>query len=129
MKGTVKDYTTAIKWMLDIEGIEATNAANHRMLEEGKITQAAFLAAAGIIANKSIGKKPVSESWEKEKARKAKFAQKLRDEMDAAIEDNDPARFHAAYTKSMNYMRKRERGTYYRRFLEMRRAINPARAY
>jgi len=54
MKGTVKDYVTAIGWMLDKEGIEITNAANHRMLAEGKITQEAFQAAARKIADRFL---------------------------------------------------------------------------
>lgn len=54
MKGTVKDYTIAIGWMLDIKGVEATSAANHRMLEEGKITLEAFQAAAKIIADRFL---------------------------------------------------------------------------
>lgn len=54
MKGTVKDYVTAIGWMLDKEGIEVTNAANHRMLAEGKITQEAFQAAARKIADRFL---------------------------------------------------------------------------
>ena len=54
MKGTVKDYVTAIGWMLDKEGIEATNEANHRMLAEGKITHKAFQAAARKIADRYL---------------------------------------------------------------------------
>lgn len=54
MKGTVKDYVTAIGWMLDKEGIEVTNTANHRMLAEGKITQEAFQAAARKIADRFL---------------------------------------------------------------------------
>lgn len=54
MKGTVKDYITAIGWMLDKEGVEVTNTANHRMLDEGKITQEAFQAAARKIADRFL---------------------------------------------------------------------------
>ena len=54
MKGTVKDYTTAIGWMLEKETIETVNAANHRMLKEGKITLEAFQAAARMIADKFL---------------------------------------------------------------------------
>lgn len=54
MKGTVKDYVTAIGWMLDKEGVDTTNAANHRMLDEGKITMEAFQAAAKIIADRFL---------------------------------------------------------------------------
>lgn len=54
MKGTVKDYITAIGWMLEKEGVETTSTANHRMLEEGKITLEAFQAAAKIIADRFL---------------------------------------------------------------------------
>lgn len=54
MKGTVKDYVTAIGWMLDNDGVDTTNAANHRMLDEGKITMEAFQAAAKIIADRFL---------------------------------------------------------------------------
>lgn len=54
MKGTVKDYITAIGRMLDKEGVEVTNAANHRMLDEGKITLEAFQAAARKIADRFL---------------------------------------------------------------------------
>ena len=54
MKGTVKDYVTAINWVLDVEGVEAANAGNHRMLAEGKITLEAFQAAAKVIADRFL---------------------------------------------------------------------------
>ena len=54
MKGTVKEYVIAIGWMLDKEGVEVTSAANHRMLEEGKITLEAFQSAAKIIADRFL---------------------------------------------------------------------------
>ncbi len=54
MKGTVKEYVIAIGWMLDKEGVEATNAANHRMLDEGNITLEAFQAAARKIADRYL---------------------------------------------------------------------------
>ena len=38
----------------DAEGVEFTNVANHRMLEEGKITLEAFQAAAQIIAERFL---------------------------------------------------------------------------
>ena len=51
MKGTVNDYIVAIKWYMDVDGVEAANAGNHRMLKEGNITLEAFQAAAKIIAD------------------------------------------------------------------------------
>ena len=65
------------------------------------------------------GEKEVSEAWKKEKAYKAKRAQQLGEEMDRAIENGDNERFQEAYLKSNGYMRKKERGAYFRRYAEM----------
>lgn len=54
MNGTIKDYLTAIGWMLDKEGVKVTSAANHRMLKEGKITLEAFQAAARVISERFL---------------------------------------------------------------------------
>ena len=44
-----KEYLEAIKQMIKLEGIEATNAANHEALKRGLINQDTFSAAARII--------------------------------------------------------------------------------
>lgn len=46
----VKEYVKAIKMMLKMKGIEATNYANHKALEIGLINQKQFSAAASVIA-------------------------------------------------------------------------------
>ena len=65
----------------------------------------------------------MKKTWEQEKEYIAKRAEALGHEMDQAIEAADKDRFEEAFVKSMRYMKKKERLTYYKRFLEkMRRA-------
>ena len=58
-------------------------------------------------------------SWQKEKGYTERRAQQLGQEMEEAIEAKDRERFLAAHTTAMRYMKKKERGDYYRRFLQM----------
>jgi len=65
----------------------------------------------------------MGKTWEQEKAYRAKRAQALGVEMDAAIESMDRERFEKAHTTAMLYMKKKERSDYYKRFLmKMREA-------
>ena len=57
-------------------------------------------------------------NWEQEKAWRAKRAAALGTEMDQAIEAADKERFQDAFVKAMNYMKKKDRIAYYKRFLE-----------
>lgn len=50
MSSEVEKYVKAIKMVLKMKGIEATNYANHRALETGLINQKQFSAAASVIA-------------------------------------------------------------------------------
>lgn len=45
-----KEYIKAIREMIKLEGIEATNTANHEALKRGIIDQDTFSAAARVIA-------------------------------------------------------------------------------
>lgn len=49
-KKEVTEYTKAIKMMLKLKGIDATDAANHMALEKGIVTLEQFQAGARIIA-------------------------------------------------------------------------------
>lgn len=46
----VSEYTKAIKMMIDLEGLESANVANHKALETGLINLEQFQAAARILA-------------------------------------------------------------------------------
>ena len=50
MKQNVKEYVTAIKMMIETEGLEAANLANHKALETSLINLEQFQAAARILA-------------------------------------------------------------------------------
>jgi len=60
----------------------------------------------------------MKKTWEREKAYMEKRAKALGAEMDQAIESADKDRFEKAFVTAMRYMKKKERGTYYRRFIE-----------
>ena len=45
-----KEYTDAIRMMLDLEGLEIAGIANHKALETGLINLEQFQAAARILA-------------------------------------------------------------------------------
>lgn len=69
----------------------------------------------------------MKRTWEQEKAYRAKRAEELKKEMDVALSENDDGRFIHAFSTSSNYMGKRVRMLYYRRYLESRiarRAVN-----
>lgn len=57
--------------------------------------------------------------YEKEKAYVARRAEELTAEMEAALEAGDRVRFREAYSKSLRYMRQRDRGPLYIRFMQM----------
>ena len=61
----------------------------------------------------------MSKSWDREKAYNERRAEKLRDELNAAIADKDRERFQELYGKllSHNYMPAKERKEFYLRFL------------
>lgn len=59
----------------------------------------------------------MTRTWEQEKAYTARRAQQLAAQMEQAIADNDKSAFLNAYATSMRYMPRKQRGTYYRRFL------------
>ena len=50
MKQNVKEYVDAVKMMIETEGFEAANIANHKALETKMITLEQFQAAARILA-------------------------------------------------------------------------------
>ena len=50
MKQNVNEYINAIKMMLEAEGLEAANIANHKALESKIITLEQFQSAARILA-------------------------------------------------------------------------------
>lgn len=50
MKQNVKEYVNAIKMMIEAEGLETANIANHKALETNMITLEQFQAAARILA-------------------------------------------------------------------------------
>jgi hypothetical protein len=50
MKKNISEYTEAIKMMINLEGMEAANIANHAALETGLINLEQFQAAARILA-------------------------------------------------------------------------------
>ena len=56
-------------------------------------------------------------TWEREKAYRAKRAQQIIAEMEAAIETGDKNRFVKAYESAMRYMTKKQRNPYYLRAL------------
>lgn len=60
----------------------------------------------------------MTRTWNQEKAYNAKRAEALVIEMNQAIETADKDRFEKAFVTSMRYMKKKERGVYYRRFIE-----------
>lgn len=57
-------------------------------------------------------------NWKKEKEYRERRAQQIGAEMDLAIEMIDKDRFQKAFTTAMNYMTKKDRSEYYRRFLD-----------
>ena len=50
MKQNIKEYVNAVEMMIETEGWEAPNIANHKALETKMITLEQFQAAARIIA-------------------------------------------------------------------------------
>lgn len=85
----------------------------------GEAETEVILAALTIVGAKfQDGEKEVSEAWKKEKARKARYAQRLGEMMDRAIENGDDDGFYKAYQKSLDYMNKKERAVYSRKFRE-----------
>ena len=50
VKTEMNEYVKAIKQMLKLKGLEATNLANHRMLEIGVVPVEYFQAAARVLA-------------------------------------------------------------------------------
>ena len=66
--------------------------------------------------------KEVSEAWKKEKARKQRKAQRLSEEMDQAIEAGDDEGFQKAFQETLDCMKAKERGVYFRKYLAERRS-------
>lgn len=60
----------------------------------------------------------MKRTWEQEKAYRARRAEQIAIEMDAAIEAEDLDRFAAAWEKAMYYMTGKQRRPYYIRMLE-----------
>ena len=60
----------------------------------------------------------MKRTWEQEKAYRARRAEQIAIEMDAAIEAEDLDRFAAAWEKAMYYMAGKQRRPYYIRMLE-----------
>lgn len=54
MKSIVKEYENAIKAMLKLKGVEATNSANHMALNNNMISLELFQAGARIIAKEAL---------------------------------------------------------------------------
>ncbi|MBR4656526.1 MAG: hypothetical protein IKO68_08185 [Oscillospiraceae bacterium] len=52
----ITEYTKAIEEMLKIEGLQATNAANHEALERGMITLDMFQAGARVLAKEILNR-------------------------------------------------------------------------
>jgi hypothetical protein len=52
----MKEYIKAIKKMVELEGIEAANIANHKALETGLVNLEQFQAAARILAAEILKK-------------------------------------------------------------------------
>lgn len=52
----MKNYIEAIRMMIKTEGLEATNAANHKALETGLIDLQMFQAAARILAKEIMNR-------------------------------------------------------------------------
>ena len=65
--------------------------------------------------------KEVSEAWKKEKARKARKAERLGREMDEAIEAGDDEAFDKAWRETMDCIKSKERGVYWKKYLEARK--------
>ena len=65
--------------------------------------------------------KEVSEAWKKEKARKARKAERLGKEMDQALENTDDEGFQKAYQTAQSYMTGKERSIYFRKYLDSRK--------
>ena len=65
--------------------------------------------------------KEVSEAWKKEKARKARKAERLGREIDEAIEAGDDEAFDKAWRETMDCMKSKERGVYWKKYLEARK--------
>ena len=54
MKEAIKNYEEAIKMMIEIEGCETTNIANHAALEKGIISLDQFRAGARILVKEYL---------------------------------------------------------------------------
>lgn len=59
----------------------------------------------------------MARTWEQEKTYRQRRAKQLSEEMDQAIDNRDKERFIKAFQTAMNYMTKKERDPYFKRFL------------